>query len=420
MEILNSGAKKRTLLLVYDSEEMLDALRGILEQEYKLILVEHDDRDFSRVLEESVDAISAAVISAAEAARDDFALFRWISESSTAEAVPLLVYCGGEADRPYVGGCLERGAVDVLIPPLLPEVALNRIRNAIRLKDSATFLEIERMLNKLPSLIYLKDAEGRYVFSTHYWHHLEHGDDPDWTIRGKTDVEIRKDKENAIKAMESDREIIRTGKGTDYVIEVNADGMREFLEIIKEPVYDKHSRINGIIALINNVTESQLMRLSFEEKAMKDELTGADNRRCFEQFAAGLESSCQLPVSIISADCDDLKYINDTYGHLVGDEYIRMAVLLFKMVLPKDSYVFRTGGDEFVLVLPNSDEQAAAGYIRRMKDEEQHFRIKDRTISISYGASCIRNENQTLHGCLDVADKRMYENKREHKRTSVR
>ena len=59
---------------------------------------------------------------------------------------------------------------------------------------------VERMLAELPSCIYLKDRECRYVFSTHYWTHLN-AEGEDWTIRGKTDLDIRKDKDNARLAM---------------------------------------------------------------------------------------------------------------------------------------------------------------------------------------------------------------------------
>ena len=52
------------------------------------------------------------------------------------------------------------------------------------------------MLKQLPSNIYLKDAEGKYVFCTQYWHHLDKSGEKHWTIRGKTDLDIRKDKTN--------------------------------------------------------------------------------------------------------------------------------------------------------------------------------------------------------------------------------
>lgn len=156
--------------------------------------------------------------------------------------------------------CFKMGISDFIVPPCPWPLLSQRIYNAIRAKDSATFYEIEDMLKKLPNNIFLKDAEGKYIFSTKYLHHLNKKDDPNWTIRGKTDLEVRKDKENAKKAYESDKRIIATGKGTRYVIEENVDGVIEYLELCKEPVFDDAGKVKGIIAIINDVTELEMLK----------------------------------------------------------------------------------------------------------------------------------------------------------------
>lgn len=139
-----------------------------------------------------------------------------------------------------------------------------------RAEEALTLEQVERMLKELPSCIFLKDKEGRYVFSTQYWDHLDTQGDPNWTIRGKTDLDIRKDKENAKKAMEADKHILETGEGADYIIEEDHDGEKEFLQLIKRPVYDEDGNIDGIISLINNVTEYQLLKIELEKQLKTD------------------------------------------------------------------------------------------------------------------------------------------------------
>ena len=95
-----------------------------------------------------------------------------------------------EADAAFLGGAV----VDVISRPISAAVLENRMQNAETLVSSVSFNEFARMLKVLPANIYLKDANGKYVFSSQTWHHLDTGDDPTWTIRGKTDLEIRKDK----------------------------------------------------------------------------------------------------------------------------------------------------------------------------------------------------------------------------------
>lgn len=413
MEFLNSENKKRTLLLITDAAHDMRELREMLSKHYTIMQVESKE-DYSAVRAET-EIISAAIISACAAAANDYALFEWIKTDSLIESVPMLLYCENDEDYALAGECLARGAIDVIEQPLREELILHRLTNSIRLKDSATFYEIERMLRVLPSNIFLKDEKGRYVFMTHYWRHLIRTDDPDWTVRGKTDLEVRKNKENARKAMSSDLEIFHTGKGTSYIIEENADGVREYLELIKEPVRDDDGKIIGIIALINDVTEKELMRMSLEEKALRDELTGVYNRRYFEKFSSRLHSGSNLPISFISADCNDLKSINDSYGHYVGDEYLRMTVMLFRTVLPEKTDIFRTDGDKFVIVLPNTSEDEAEKLVERMKAEAARLALKDSAVSIAFGVSSMRSFNENLRACIERADQRMLEDKRAYK-----
>ena len=144
---------------------------------------------------------------------------------------------------------------------------------------------------------------------------MDTGDDSNWTIKGKTDLDIRKDKGNAKKAMASDQKIIETGIGTSYIIEENDEG-QEFLQLIKEPLFTKDGKVRGIIALINNVTEQELLRRKLREQIITDQLTGVYNRGYYAEYVRGLQDEIKYPLSIIAADCDNLKYINDTYGHL--------------------------------------------------------------------------------------------------------
>ena len=271
------------------------------------------------------------------------------------------------------------------------------------------------MLRALPSNIYLKDAEGKYIFATHYWHHLEHNNDPDWTIRGKTDIDIRKDKENAVRAYLSDLELLKDGEIRSYMIEINADNILEYFQITKAPVLDERDEIIGIIALINNITQQEVLKRKLEKQAYTDEMTGLYNRSYYEKYISVLMDN-HYPLAVISADCNKLKSVNDTYGHLAGDEYIRISASLLKSVLPEKSVIFRTGGDEFLIFLPETSEETALYYVECLREQSKLFSIKDQQISISYGVHVMEDENQDLKDCIRQADKNMYEDKKRCKK----
>ena len=269
----------------------------------------------------------------------------------------------------------------------------------------------KRILKEIPSNIFFKDTECRYVFSTHYWRHLKGAEDPSWDIAGKTDLEIRKDKDNARLAMEQDREIMRTGKGTSYVIEINQDGVTEFLELIKNPVRNEDGDIIGIVGLINDVTEKMMLEKKLEKYAHTDMLTGLFNRDYLDEWIANSMKSEMYPLCVISADCDGLKKINNSYGHGVGDEFLRLTASLFRVELPEKAVMFRMGGDEFLIILPNTTQDECDKYIDSMNLNSQLMVLKGKPVCVSFGFCEVASPSLSFMKAMEIADKRMYMDK---------
>ncbi len=405
--------KKKRLLVMLPELPSADKFLKLLTPEYELLRAA-DEEEGLRILKQERKTISAILLDLDIAKKTDFAFFKTVSANVLYAAIPVVGTLPRQPAEEDLA-CLDVGAADVFTPTGSAKLLLRRLSNVIRSKDSATFYEIERMLRALPSNIYLKDAEGKYIFATHYWHHLDTKGDPNWTIRGKTDLEIRKDKENAVKAHESDKIILATGEGTRYTIKIDADNQLEYLELIKEPVRDDDGNITGIVGLINNVTEQQLLKLELERRSKTDELTGLFNRRYYREYFPTIYKPANFPIAFISMDCNGLKKINDTYGHLVGDEYIRMSALLLRMELPDHPGIFRVGGDEFFVVLPNTDETEAQQLIDNMKKKSSMFKIREQKLSIAFGISILRSEADDVKACVEAADQNMYENKNKEK-----
>lgn len=332
-----------------------------------------DLADGEQLLERHYSEISAILLDSMIAAEIGSEFIKRVSEEPKFMFIPIILVAAGIPLNEEIN-CLSLGAVDIIVSPFHKKLTELRIANAIRLKDSASFYEIERMLKALPSNIYLKDADCKYIFATHYWHHLDHANDKNWTIRGKTDVDIRKDKENAVEAMKADQEIMRTGKGTSYIIDINTDNIQEYFEVIKEPVWDENHKITGIVGLINNVTEHEKLRHKLKAAAETDGLTGLLNRR---KIQAKIEKNLlesvnnHTPLSLIMLDIDNFKRVNDTYGHNEGDMVIKALAKVISnpdIIGTKDFYAGRWGGEEFMILLKNCDlshAEAIAENIRK-------------------------------------------------------
>ncbi len=280
---------------------------------------------------------------------------------------------------------------------------------------------VERMLKSLPSNIYFKDMEGKYVFCTHYWNHINTPkNDPTWTIRSKYDIDIRKDKENAIKAMEEDKRIFATKKGTSYEIKFDENGQTEYMQLIKNPVFDDNGNMIGIVGLINDITRTKLLEDKLERMATLDSLTGVRNRSYMDIWIEKNKNLDIYPLTVIVCDCNGLKRINDHYGHLVGDRYIIKTAEALMTCKPENASVIRAGGDEFMVFMPNTSEAEAAQYMEKVQDYISNIHIFDETLSIAMGSSTTTDISKRLEDLISLADKAMYIQKEiDHKRLGI-
>ena len=257
------------ILLIAENSDIINAFTSMLSPEFAVKSVLSEEEGFE-VLKKDCRCMRAVLIERELARKSGFAFADRMRDTPSLSAIPMIAISDARpADTDM--DCLEHGFFDFICPGMPRLLVYQRIRNAIHAKDSLSLTEVERMLRELPACIYLKDTEGRYVFSTQYWRHLHVSSDPGWTIRGRKDIDVRRDKANARIAMEADRRILETGQGVEYVIEENHDGIREYLQIIKRPVFDERGKTKGIIALINNVTDHQLLKQELEKRAKTDE-----------------------------------------------------------------------------------------------------------------------------------------------------
>jgi len=153
------------------------------------------------------------------------------------------------------------------------------------------------------------------------------------------------------------------------------------------------------------------------EQATVDSLTGVKNRAAFDKrlLAEGrLSRRQQTPMAILMLDIDRFKSINDTYGHLAGDQALRLIAQTLKENLKRPAdLVSRFGGEEFAIILPNTAEEGAvlvAELIRKTVAElpiNWENKTIPLTISIGVSAEIINTENQP-NNLLDQADKALY------------
>ena len=181
------------------------------------------------------------------------------------------------------------------------------------------------------------------------------------------------------------------------------------------------SRI-GQVSQIVGITQDITLRKKFEDylvtAAMHDGLTGLYNRMYFDNEIKRQQLGRQYPISLIMADLDGLKRINDTYGHDVGDAYIIRASTVLRDAMRADDIVARLGGDEFAIILPSTNKVAADRILERIQKElHAHNKGYEATHKLHFSIGSVTVEEESdLNEALKIADERMYANKAEHKR----
>lgn len=166
-------------------------------------------------------------------------------------------------------------------------------------------------------------------------------------------------------------------------------------------------------------------QLSFKEKmkfAMHDQLTTLHNRHYFnEQFTIIKEKALryQETFNLILFDADDLKVINDTFGHLIGDQSLKRLAEELQRNTRKSDIIARYGGDEFIGICFASNQ---ADLIRKFEEIERNLNddtwiIEGKSVAFgfSFGISNFPLDGTNLADLVKVADRRMYEHKRQKK-----
>lgn len=143
---------------------------------------------------------------------------------------------------------------------------------------------------------------------------------------------------------------------------------------------------------------------SLNQMSYMDVMTGTQNRRAFLAYVQELPPDVEM--TFVFGDMNGLKYINDHYGHKAGDEAIRTAADIMKR-MAGDGNVFRMGGDEFILVLSDTDAEGAQDFIARMKGE-----FKRSSISMALGAATRRTPIPNVDALITEADGEMYKDKK--------
>lgn len=200
------------------------------------------------------------------------------------------------------------------------------------------------------------------------------------------------------------------GESIKAVIEIETQ-KGKYLEEIYTPIRNDELEVIGLTVFSQDVTKQKTYEQSILFMSLHDPLTGLMNRRYLSDLLKEIEHQKDiLPLTVIQADINGLKIMNDAFGHEAGDELlIAVANVLTEFFSQKEN-ITRNGGDEFVIILKNTTKEKGLVLIEKAEKKLESMKIHGMNVSVSFGIAT-KYENESLAEIIRIAEEDMYQHK---------
>lgn len=274
---------------------------------------------------------------------------------------------------------------------------------------------LETLINTIPDCVFHKDTDGRYVDCNVAFAKEYYGKEKQEII-GKTDREIKANLDINNKMIDdivnADKEVIKSKFKKSKTVRIKSDeNNSKYMESIKAPILNSFGSVTGIVGVARNVTKTVILEEKLKKMSYKDKLTELYNRAYFDEKINEFKDEKYLPMSLIMGDVNGLKIVNDTIGHLKGDELLVDICNVIKKSCRKQDFIFRWGGDEICILLPNTSEIEAEVICERIRKNCDNTPTDTIPLSIALGTSSKNTCDRNIDDLLKEAEDRVYRDK---------
>lgn len=409
-----------------------------------LILVVDDDPTFRLMLRQFLQGLGAQVLEAEDGAvalevfdkenpsmvlmdadmpvMDGIDACRVIRERDRDGTCPVLIVTSIDNDD-VISKAFEAGATDYVSKPIHWAVLKQRILYLLKASRAAQALQASeerfRLLFQESPLAYQAlDEHGNILEVNNAWLKL---------FRYRREEVIGKPFLNLLDPaeMQEATEIFDTLLRQGYVNNVHYNMISKNKNVNRIEVNGRVGRdLDGTFlqthCMLQDDTERDRMEQELRALATTDSLTGIANRRSFFRDAEQRIMHCRRylhPFAVLMLDLDHFKAINDQFGHDAGDEILKAVTILMRESIREVDVLGRLGGEEFGLILPETNRSDALLVAERIRTSIENFELPDRTqhiaVTASIGGACLSPKLQTLSQILKQADEQLYRAKTE-------
>lgn len=313
----------------------------------------------------------------------------------------------------------NRGTISIIAAPVRDAQgvithAVISFRDITESKEMETALrraefEFRTLVENSPDLILRLDHQMRYQFVNTAYERMT--GIPREQFIGKTNREMgmpeeysKPWEEGILKAIESGREI-----NMEFSFR-SLFGRRDFWGRII-PEFEKNGRVESVILMARDITERKQAEEHIRYMSFHDTVTGLYNRAYFEEEVRRLDTARSLPVSFIMGDVNNLKLVNDTFGHTEGDILLRRIAEILMENCRDEDIIARWGGDEFAVILPGTGAATAERICSRIRNMARSSEGTVITPSIALGTAEKTRAEDNIYRIIREAEEKMYDNK---------
>lgn len=193
------------------------------------------------------------------------------------------------------------------------------------------------------------------------------------------------------------------------LLKINDNYVNVSYKVINSEEVDED--MEAIMVILTDITEKkktedQLMYLSYHDK-----LTTLFNRAYIDSVIPQLNTESMMPLSVIMADMNCLKLTNDVFGHENGDRLLMSAAKVLMNSCRDTDVVARWGGDEFLIILPNTDSSSCKKICLSIKEMSSKLKPEPIELSFSLGSATTESPNTNIYELFNISEKVMYSNK---------
>ncbi|MCK8823802.1 diguanylate cyclase domain-containing protein [Fuchsiella alkaliacetigena] len=404
-------SKDELILIADDNLHNLQVLGNMLKRNgYNIAAVSNGELALEFIAERTPDLI---ILDIMMPGLDGFETCEKLKSDSTTADIPIIFLSALNNVEDKVEG-FDLGAVDFITKPFHSQEVIARVQNQLELQSARQQLEQKAVEQELllenidVQVWYLKDqlTYGK-VNSAH----------ADFLGLSKEQIEGKKisdfiDNERVDICTQGNSEVFsdQISFNEEMWIE-NAQGELRLLTVNKVPKLDAKGEVEYAICWARDITEERERQKQIRYLTFNDQLTGLYNKIYFQEELKRYDTERQLPIAIIFVDVNGLKLANDVFGHQLGDQLLSQIAEILADCCRQEDLVARWGGDEFIILLPQTAEEEVADICQRIDNECRQRKIKSIKPSVSLGYAVKKQITESIEMTIKNAEEQMYKQK---------